>query len=128
MKDKTENSISNGLGKKVKVVIDRPMGSAHPTYSNLIYPINYGYVPGILAGDGEEQDCYVLGVDHPLETFQGTVIAVIKRWDDIEDKWVVAKEGCLFSQEEIRKQVDFQEKYFESEIILFFGSPDHSTC
>ena len=51
-----ENVISV-LGKKVHVIIDRPLGSTHPTFPNLIYPLNYGYVPVILAPDGEEQEC-----------------------------------------------------------------------
>lgn len=112
-----ENRISV-LGKKVHVVIDRPLGSAHPAFPNLVYPLNYGYVPGILAADGEEQDCYVLGVDHPIETFQGTIIGVIQRLDDVEDKWIVAKDGSHFSKEEILEQVHFQEQFFKSELIL----------
>ena len=115
MENKRENTI---LGKKVHVVIDRPMGSAHPNFPDLIYPLNYGYVPGTLALDGEEQDCYVLGVDHPLETFQGTVIGVLHRLDDVEDKWIVAKDDCHISKEEILKQVYFQEKFFKSKLFL----------
>ena len=41
-------------GGTVTVVVDRPLGSAHPVYPELIYPVNYGYVPGVPAGDGEE--------------------------------------------------------------------------
>ena len=33
------------LGKEVKVVIDRPLGSIHPEHNNLYYMINYGYIP-----------------------------------------------------------------------------------
>lgn len=49
------------LGKRVQVTIDRPMYSHHPHYPDLVYPVNYGYISGILGGDGQEQDCYVLG-------------------------------------------------------------------
>ncbi len=117
MKEKNEAPYSKILGKKVHVVIDRPKGSVHPNYPSLIYPLNYGYVPGVLGGDGEEQDCYVLGVDSPIAEFQGTVIAIIHRLDDIEEKWVVAKEDCPFSKKEIIKQTYFQEKYFRSDVI-----------
>ena len=58
------------LGKIIKVVIDRPIGSKHPKY-DLIYPINYGYVPNTISGDNEELDCYVLGVNKPLKEFKG---------------------------------------------------------
>ena len=77
----------------VTVQIDRPMGSVHPKHPNIVYPINYGYVPRIMGGDGEEQDAYILGVDDPLDRFAGWVVAIIHRRDDVEDKWVVAPKG-----------------------------------
>ncbi len=104
--------------KTVRIIVDRPCGTRHPKYPDLVYPINYGYVKGIIAGDGEEQDAYILGVDIPLTEFVGRLIAVIKRKNDVEDKWVVCPEGVSFSVDEIRKLVNFQEKYFDSEIIL----------
>jgi inorganic pyrophosphatase len=54
------------LGKTVYILIDRPLGSKHPKFSNLVYPIHYGYIPGVLGGDGEELDVYLLGVDTPV--------------------------------------------------------------
>lgn len=100
------------IGKNVHVIIDRPLGSRHPKYKNIVYGLNYGYVPNILGGDGEEQDAYIIGVDLPIEEFDGVVIAIIHRHDDIEEKWVVAPENCDFSDEEIMQKVNFQEKYF----------------
>ena len=38
--------------------------------------------------------------------------------DDIEEKWVVVPDGMAFSKEEIRRQIHFQEQYFESEIVV----------
>lgn len=102
------------LGKKVQVTIDRPMYSHHPHYPDLVYPVNYGYIPGILGGDGQEQDCYVLGVKEPLKHFEGIVIAIIRRLDDIEEKWVVVPEGMMMNALEIMEQVFFQEQYFQS--------------
>lgn len=106
------------INKTVTVTIDRPMGSYHPEYKDMYYPINYGYIEGVMADDGEEQDAYVIGVDKPLETFTGKVIAVIKRHDDVEDKWVVCPEGCNYTKEEIQRLTEFQEKFFDSEIFL----------
>ena len=106
------------LGKIVKVIIDRPMGTYHPKHKDLYYPINYGYIEGIIAPDGEEQDAYVLGVDVPVREFTGRIVAVIKRFDDVEEKWVVAPEDMTFTKEEIMKQVEFQEKYFKTEIYM----------
>jgi len=91
----------------VKVIVDRPLGSTHPKYDDIIYPINYGYIEGIIAGDGEEQDAYILGVDKPVKEFVGKVIAIIHRKDDVEDKWVVAPEGVMYTKDEIAEQVRF---------------------
>lgn len=106
------------IGKIVSVTVDRPLGSFHPKHPDIYYPINYGYIAGIMAPDGEEQDAYILGVDVPLQTFTGSVIAVIHRHNDVEDKWVVAPEGVVFTQEEIAARTYFQEQYFDSEIIM----------
>ncbi len=105
----------------VKVIVDRPLGSRHPKYTDMIYPVNYGYIEGIIAGDGEEQDVYILGVDVPVTEFVGEVIAVIRRLDDLEDKWVVAEKGRSFTKEEIAAATAFQEKYFNTEIIMKQG-------
>ena len=106
------------LGKIVTITVDRPMGSFHPEHPDLFYPVNYGYIPGTVAGDGEEEDVYILGVDHPVSIFTGQLIAKLHRRDDVEDKWVVAPEGTSFSDEQIRAAVHFQEQYFHSNIRL----------
>ena len=100
------------------MIVDRPLGTHHPKYKNIYYSLNYGYVEGIIAADGEEQDAYILGVNEPIKEFDGKVIAVIHRFDDVEDKWVVAPEGASFTKDEIIKQVDFQEKFFKIEIRM----------
>lgn len=102
----------------VTVTIDRPLGTFHPKHKDLYYPINYGYVEGIIAPDGEEQDAYVLGVDEPIKSFCGELIAVIHRLNDVEDKWVVAPKGAKFTKEEIEQQVKFQEQYFKHKIEI----------
>ncbi len=106
------------IGNKVKVIIDRPLGTYHPKHKDIFYTVNYGYIEGIIAPDGEEQDAYVLGVDKPLKEFIGVVVAVIHRLNDVEDKWVIAPEGVEFTKEEIMKEVEFQEKYFKTEIRM----------
>lgn len=108
----------------VRVIVDRPLGSFHPNFPELHYPVNYGYIEGIIAPDGEEQDAYILGVDVPVREFVGTVIAIIKREDDVEDKWVIAPEGVEFSVEQIREQVHFQEQFFRSSITLLGTATD----
>ena len=104
------------LGKKVLVKMDRPMGCSHPKHG-FVYPVNYGYIPGTVSGDGEELDCYVLGESKPLDTFEGSVIAIIHRTNDDDDKLVVVGEGKNYSDDQIRALTEFQERFFESVII-----------
>lgn len=105
------------IGRKVTVTMDRPIGAIHPKHPEIVYPINYGYIDGLLGGDGEEQDVYVLGVDKPLDTFQGVVIAVVHRHDDDECKWV-ASDGTPYTKEQIEREIFFQEQFHQSEVIM----------
>ena len=114
----SERRDSNMIGKVVKVTVDRPMGSYHPKHKDMYYSVNYGYIEGIMAPDGEEQDAYILGVSNPVKEFTGKVIAIIHRFDDVEEKWVVAPEKVSYTKEEIEKMVHFQEQYFQSEIRM----------
>lgn len=107
------------LGKMVTVTIDRPLGSVHPKYDDMIYPINYGYIDGVIAPDGEELDVYIYGENRPLHEFTGRVIAIVHREDDIEDKLVAIPDGIAFSASEIKSAVSFQEKYYDSRIEMF---------
>lgn len=107
------------LGKMVRVIVDRPMGSYHPNHKDLYYPVNCGYIENIIASDGEEQDTYILGVDKLIKEFIGRVVAIIHRNNDTEEKWVVAPVNVTFSKDEILKQIDFQEKYFDITIKLY---------
>ena len=106
------------LGKIVRVSVDRPLGSHHQNYHDIIYRVNYCYIEGIIAPDGEEQDAYILGVDEPIDEYVGKVIAIVQRLNDIEDKWVVAPEDMYYTKEEIIKQIEFQEQFFKYEIIM----------
>lgn len=106
------------LGKVVKVIVDRPLGTYHPNHKDLYYPVNYGYVEGIIAADGEEQDAYILGVNKPIKEFTGKVVAVIHRFDDVEEKLVVVPTDSSLTKEEIKRQVDFQEQFFKTEIKM----------
>ncbi|MBR1973011.1 MAG: inorganic diphosphatase [Oscillospiraceae bacterium] len=101
--------------------MDRPIGFHHVTKGiHLDYTVNYGFLPGVTGGDGEEQDVYVLGVDKPLEVFTGPIIAVVRRADDNEDKFVAAPEGMPFTAREIEEAIHFVEQYFDSTIESIF--------
>lgn len=107
--DTRDQIIQSLMGQLVHVEVDRPIGYVH---GDIVYPVNYGYIPGVIAGDGEEQDAYILGVTEPLTAFDGRVVGAIRRRDDSEDKLIVAPDGMVFHQAEIAEAVHFQEQYF----------------
>lgn len=104
------------LGKMVDLVIDRALGTKHPE-CDIVYEVNYGYVPGTKAPDGDEVDAYVLGINEPVKKFTGRCIAVIHRTDDDDDKLVVVNDGEEFTDDQISSLTHFQEKYFNSKIV-----------
>lgn len=108
------------LGELIKIKIDRPMGSKHPKHG-FIYPINYGFVPGVMGGDGEELDAYLLGVFEPVEEYEGRLIAIIHREDDVEEKLVVAPR--TYTADQIMALVEFQERWFHSWVAYHYDKP-----
>lgn len=119
--EEREKLIRSLMGKMVDIEIDRPVGHTHVTKGiTLHYSINYGFLPGITGGDGEEQDVYILGVSQPLTRFRGRIIGAIRRKDDNEDKLVAAPEGIVFTRQQIVQQTYFVEKYFDSTVESLF--------
>lgn len=119
--EEREQLIQEYLGRSVRVVIDRPVGFHHVTKGiHLDYTVNYGFLPGVTGGDGEEQDVYILGVAEPLETFTGRIIGVVRRKDDNEDKFIAAPEGMTVTGAQMMQQIHFVEKYFDSTVFSIF--------
>ena len=104
------------LGQIVTAVIDRPLNSQHPEW-DFTYPVNYGYLPGVPAPDGEELDVYVLNIAEPLQVFTGQCIAVIHRLNDNDDKLILVPPGQMLTDHQIQEQTAFQEQFFDSIII-----------
>ena len=112
------------LGKIVKVTVDRPMGTYHPKHKDIYYPINYGYIEGIMASDGEEQDAYILGVNKPVEEFTGKVIAIIHRLNDVEDKWTVPRFFFFAKLFRVLLQTQLHFLYlFHLDVLLLYHPP-----
>ena len=105
------------IGKIVDIEIDRPLGSRHPKYKDFIYPINYGFVPNTVNGDGEELDCYIIDLDKKVQKVSGKCIGIINRLNDCEDKLIITVKDEEYSNEEILNKVNFQEQFFISELI-----------
>ena len=41
-----------------EIVIDRPRGTAHPRYPDMVYQVDYGYLKGTSSMDGEGIDLF----------------------------------------------------------------------
>ena len=107
------------IGKEVYVKIDRPIGSRpikdHPEFE---YKLNYGYVPNTVSGDGEELDCYVVGIDKPIEECTGRCIAIIQRINEDDDKLIIAVDNKEYTSYEIEKLTYFSEEHHKSFIYM----------
>lgn len=115
--DERKAQVKSYLGKVVDIEIDRPIGFVHKKEQySLHYPINYGFIPGVLGGDGEELDVYLLGVDKPVKKYRCRIIAVAHRENDVEDKLVAAPIGMNFTADEIATVIHFQEQYYKTTI------------
>ena len=108
--------IKDYIGKTITIKIDRPFGSKHPKHG-FIYPVNYGYVPNTVSGDGEELDAYLLGVFEPVDEYTGKSIAIIHRTNDNDDKLVIVPKDKDYSDDAIDAITEFQERFFEHKII-----------
>lgn len=106
------------IGRQVVVVVDRPLGSEHPE-GGLLYDLNYGWIPGTLAGDGEPIDAYVVGVDQPVGIAVGIVVGVVLRHDDDEYKLAVAPgPSHTWTAPRIAEAVAFQERFFDTTVLV----------
>ena len=120
--EERKNLVKSYLGKTVDIKIDRPIGYVHKKENYcLTYPINYGYIPGVIGGDGEELDVYLLGVNEPVTEYKAQIIGIIHREDDVEDKLVAAPINTFFTKGEIEQYVHFQEQYYKTtvEVLKF---------
>ena len=121
--EERHRQVEGYLGSTVTIEIDRPVGYVHRKGGKtLIYPINYGYIPGVLGGDGEELDVFLIGVDHPVSAYTGKIIGIVYRADDVEDKLIMAPTEKTYNAEEMAREVYFQEKYYQTTVLGLDGS------
>lgn len=111
--------VKSYLGRTVDIKIDRPIGYVHKKENySLTYPINYGYIPGVIGGDGEELDVYLLGVNEPVTEYKAQIIGIAHRENDVEDKLVAAPSSLNFTKKEIERAIHFQEQYYKTHIEI----------
>ena len=104
------------LGKKVTVIVDHPYGSFHPILPDVVYTCNYGYVDAL---DEEEfQNAYVYGIQEPIDTFTGFVIAIIYHRDETETRWVVSG-SLLYDKQDVINAIGEMEQEYDTRIEWF---------
>ena len=96
---------------KHKIVIDRPKGSAHPRFDSIVYPLNYGYLEGTSAIDGNGVDVWVGSVPDPRVVGALVTVDLYKR--DAEIKILV---GC--TEDEIQLPLGVSNTESQSAILL----------
>ena len=92
-----------------EIVIDRPRGTTHPRYPEIVYPLDYGYVRGTSGGDGNEVDVW-----HGSMT-PAHLVAVVCTVDAVKnDAEVKLLLGCTEEEIEI--------------VNRFHNHSDHMSC
>jgi inorganic pyrophosphatase len=76
--------------------VDRPRGSRHPRYPDLIYPLDYGYLEGTLSPDGGGIDIWVGSLPDKRVTAVVCTVDMVKR--DSEIKILI---GCTYQEARI---------------------------
>ena len=94
-----------------EIVIDRPKGTAHERYPDLIFPLDYGYLEGTTGGDGDGIDVWLGTAGHRHLTAIASTVDMKKR--DAEIKLII---GC--TEAEIAVIEDFHNGYYMSAIII----------
>jgi inorganic pyrophosphatase len=85
------------------LVIDRPKGSPHPRFPEILYPLDYGYLEGTTSGDGGGIDAW-LGVSGTRD-LSAVILTVDLLKSDVEIKMML---GC--SKEELQTILVFHNK------------------
>jgi inorganic pyrophosphatase len=83
------------LVREHPVVIDRPAGSRHPRYLEFIYPLDYGYLRGTSAADGNGIDTWIGSIGRAVT---GVICTVDTQKMDTEVKILL---GCTREEMEI---------------------------
>jgi inorganic pyrophosphatase len=96
-----------------KLIIDRPRGERHPRYPDLVYPLDYGYLEGTRAADGDGIDVWVGSL--PEKTLTGILCSFDTCKNDAEIKLLL---GC--SPADVETIMEFNSAYMR---FLFVPRP-----
>ena len=98
------------------VEFDRPKGSRHPRWPDIIFPLDYGYLEGVRSSDGDMLDVWVGSL--PERRVTGIVCTVDLHERDSEVKVLV---GC--TPEETQVILAFHNRWSQSGVLVERG-PD----
>ena len=96
-----------------KIILDRPKGSQHPRYPELIYPLDYGYIENTTASDGEGIDVWSGTLGN--QTLTGILCTFDKIKRDAEIKILI---GC--TMEDVQRIQAFNAEM----LTLFIPNPN----
>lgn len=96
------------LGKYVRVRVTNPIRSVNRQFG-FTYQLNFGAVEGKKRYDTVSSGAYIMGINHPVRTFDGRVIAIIKRNDGSPAVYVVAPKSMRFISYQIEDAISFAE-------------------
>lgn len=94
------------LGKYVRIKVTHPIHSCN-SEKNYTYELNYGVVEGEKPFNSSIKGAYIMGINHPVRSFDGRVIAVIRYADCREIEWVVAPKSTRFINIDIIEKIKF---------------------
>ena len=109
------------LGKFVKVRVTSPMYSYNKRFG-FRYALNYGLVEGGAMPKNTVRGAYIMGINHPVRSFDGRVIAVVRRKNGKGVVWVVAPKSTRFINNEVKEAIRFAENEDDYQLECFYES------
>ena len=97
------------LGKYVRIKVTHPIHS----YSNeqgFTYELNYGEVEGAKQFNASVKGAFIMGINHPVRSFDGRVVGIVRYDGSNETDWVVAPKSTRFINIDIANGIDFAVK------------------
>ena len=94
------------LGKYVRIKVTHPIHS----YSNeqgFTYELNYGEVEGAKQFNASVKGAFIMGINHPVRSFDGRVVGIVRYDGSNETDWVVAPKSTRFINIDIANGIDF---------------------
>ena len=94
------------LGKYVRIKVTHPIHS----YSNeqgFTYELNYGEVEGAKQFNASVKGAFIMGINHPVRSFDGRVVGVVRYDGSNEIDWVVAPKSTRFINIDIANGIEF---------------------